>query len=254
MKFSGKIILVTGASSGIGRSVALQLGRQGNRLVVTARRQALLDSLAQEITDSGGECLSLSADALNAQDMKNVVDKAVEHFGGIDAALLNIGDGPSFNMADVSAEAVSQNMRINYDTLVNGLIPLIAQMKKQNHGLIAHTNSLAGFLGLPQQGPYSAAKAAGRMLMDTCRIELAPWNIKCVSVYPGFVATERVSQDGIPAPMEISEDVAAGHIIYAMEKEKMDYLFPFPMRWLIRLGRILPKSVVGFLTSKMMNE
>ena len=254
MILRNKTILIVGASSGIGRAVALQLGKQGNQVIVTARRRSLLDTLASEITEAGGVCLALAADALHVEQMQEVVEKTVERFGDIHAALLNVGDGPSFDMADVTAAAVTQNMRINYDTLVNSMLPLVEQMKKQKHGLIAHTNSLAGFIGLPQQGPYSAAKAAGRTLMDTCRIELAPWHIKFVSVYPGFVATERVSQDGIPAPMEISEDAAARHILYAMEKEKRDYLFPFPMRWLIRLARILPKPVVGFLTSKMMTD
>ena len=95
-------------------------------------------------------------------------------------------------------------------------------MKSQGHGLIAHTNSLAGFLGLPMQGPYSAAKAAGRILMDTCRIELKPFGIKFVSIYPGFVATDRIAGNGIPSPFVITEIDAAKHIIRALEKEKED--------------------------------
>jgi NADP-dependent 3-hydroxy acid dehydrogenase YdfG len=253
VKLQQKTILVTGASSGIGRAVAVLLGQQANRLIVTARRKELLDSLAQEITDAGGQCLAIEADALNAEEAAAVVRQAVAKFGTIDAALLNIGDGPPFNMAEEEAVAVTDNMRLNYDTLVHYLTPLIAQMKTQNHGLIAHTNSLAGFLGLPQQGPYSAAKAACRILMDTCRVELANHNIRFVSVYPGFVATDRVAADGIPAPLEISEQAAAKHIIYAMEKEKRDYLFPPSMRWLIRLARVLPKPIVGFFTSRMMD-
>jgi short-subunit dehydrogenase len=123
-------------------------------------------------------------------------------------------------------------------------------MKQQGHGLIAHTNSLAGFLGLPMQGPYSAAKAAGRILMDSCRIELKPFGLKFVSIYPGFVATERVQSDGIPSPFEISEVDAAKHVVRALEKEKADYLFPFMTASLIRLARILPKS----LTSKLLEK
>lgn len=254
MKLENKTVLITGASSGIGRSVAEQLAAKGNRVVVTARRQALLDALAEQINSAGGECLAIASDALNEADAQRVVDETVAAFGQIDAALMNIGDGPSFNMAEETPAAIKGNMALNYDTMVNYLVPLIQQMKKQQHGLIAHTNSLAGFLGLPQQGPYSAAKAAGRILMDTCRVELAPYNIKFTSVYPGFVATERVAEDGIPAPMEISEARAAQYIIYAMEKEKMDYLFPAVMRWLIRLARILPKPVVNALTKRMMAD
>ncbi|MDD9891919.1 MAG: SDR family NAD(P)-dependent oxidoreductase [Gammaproteobacteria bacterium] len=254
MKLENKTVLITGASSGIGRSVAEQLAAKGNRVVVTARRQALLDALAEQINSAGGECLAIASDALNEGDAQRVVDETVAAFGQIDAALMNIGDGPSFNMAEETPAAIKGNMALNYDTMVNYLVPLIQQMKKQQHGLITHTNSLAGFLGLPQQGPYSAAKAAGRILMDTCRVELAPYNIKFTSVYPGFVATERVAEDGIPAPMEISEARAAQYIIYAMEKEKMDYLFPAVMRWLIHLARILPKPVVNALTKRMMAD
>jgi short-subunit dehydrogenase len=134
--------------------------------------------------------------------------------------------------------------------MVNFLVPLIAHMKANKVGLIAHTNSLAGFLGLPMQGPYSAAKAACRFLMDACRIELKPFGIKLVSAYPGFVASERVAEDGIPAPFEISEQAAAGHIIKAMTKERADYLFPLVTGCLIQLALILPKSITGFLLSK----
>lgn len=253
MKFTQKTVFIAGASSGIGRAVALQLASKGNnQLVVIARRQALLESLAGEIEAQGSQCLPIACDALDESAAANAVAQAVATFGGIDAALLNIGDGPALDMANIDPATVKGNMALNYDTLVNFLLPIIEQMKQQQHGLIAHTNSLAGFLSLPQQGPYSAAKSAGRLLIDTCRIELQPHNIKFTSVYPGFVATERVADDGIPAPMEISETQAAAYIIKGMEKEKRDYLFPFSTAMLIRLARVLPKPVVGKLTQKLM--
>lgn len=255
MRFTDKTVLIAGASTGIGRAVALQLAAKGhNRLVVTARRQHLLGELANEVEALGSECLALASDALDAGQAATVVKQAVEHFGGIDVALLNIGDGPALNMAAIDVETVRANTALNYDTLVNYLLPVLEQMKLQQHGLVAHTNSLAGFLGLPQQGPYSAAKAAGRLLMDTCRIELQPYHIKFTSLYPGFVATERVADDGIPAPMEISAEKAAAYMIRGMEKERRDYLFPLSTAMLIRLARVLPKPVVGHLTKRMMTD
>jgi len=250
MKLNDKTILITGASSGIGRSVAEQLGALGNNLVITARREEALNDVAASIKNNGGHCLAIATDALDEQGAVIVVKAAVEHFGGIDVALFNIGDGPSFNMATTTAAEVKQNMQVNYDSMVNYLVPVIQQMKSQRHGVIAHTNSLAGFLGLPMQGPYSAAKAAGRILLDSCRIELETFNIKVVSLYPGFVATERVADDGIPAPFEISEKKAAQHMIRGIESEKSDYLFPQSLKLLIRLARVLPKPLLGSILKR----
>ncbi len=254
MKLSDKTILITGASSGIGRSVAEQLGAQGNNLIITARREGALNDVAKTINDNGGRCLAIATDALDEKGAVVVVKAAVERFGGIDVALFNIGDGPSFNMATTTAAEVKRNMQVNYDSMVNYLVPVIQQMKYQRHGIIAHTNSLAGFLGLPMQGPYSAAKAAGRILLDSCRIELDAFNIKVVSLYPGFVATERVADDGIPAPFEISEEKAAKHMIKGIASEKSDYLFPLSLNMLIRLARVLPKSLLGNILKRSIPE
>ena len=254
MKLNDKRILIVGASSGIGRAVALKLAQRNNRLILSARRESELTELAKEVEAAGSQALVIASDALDANASNEVVSKAVSEFGAIDVALLNVGDGPSFNMAKVSSDEIRRNMDLNYSTLVNFLTPLIAHMKERKQGLIAHTNSLAGFLGLPMQGPYSAAKAAGRILMDTCRLELKKDNIHFVSLYPGFVATERVADDGIPAPMEISEQQAADHMIRGMESGKSDYLFPATTKWLIRLALVLPKKVTGWLLLKATPE
>lgn len=250
MKLIKKTVLITGASSGIGRQVAEQLSLRENNIVIIARRQALLDEVKRNVEGNGSRCLAIASDALDEASAEQAIAAAIRHFGPIDVALFNIGDGPSFNMATASAAAIKQNMQINYDSMVNFLVPVIQHMKQEEAGIIAHTNSLAGFLGLPMQGPYSAAKAAGRILLDSCRIELATYNIRVVSLYPGFVATERVADDGIPAPFEISEGKAARHMIKGIEKETSDYLFPMSLKSLITLARILPKSLVGRILSK----
>ena len=250
MALSNKTILIVGGSSGIGRAVALKLAVNNNRLIISARRQAELESLKLEITKLGSDCLIICCDALSESQSKQAIEKSIDAFGIIDVALLNVGDGPSFNMSKSTVAEITHNMDLNYTTMVNFLVPLIAHMKVNKSGLIAHTNSLAGFIGLPMQGPYSAAKAACRILIDTCHIELKPFGIKFVSAYPGFVATERVADDGIPAPFEISEDIAANYIVKAIEKEKSDYLFPFVTGALIRLARVLPKPILGWVLGK----
>ena len=238
-----KTILIAGASSGMGRQVALLLSHHNNRIIITARSKAELEHLSHEITDNGSQALVVVCDALLPKEAENCIQQSINQFSSIDIALLNIGDGPAFNMSNTTVAAIQQNTQ-----------PLIAHMKQQGFGLIAHTNSLAGFLGLPMQGPYSAAKAAGRVLMDICRIELKPFGLKFVSVYPGFVATDRVQQDGIPSPFEISEAAAAKHIIYAIEKEKSDYAFPFMTASLVKLARVLPKALTARILVKLIPQ
>lgn len=253
--FKDKVVLIVGASSGMGRVVALKLAAAGAKVVVTARRKELLDTLAAEINSRNDNCLAIAADALDMDAAKKVVKTTIGKFGRIDIALLNAGGAPAIDMRTMDAAGVTQYMRTNYDVIVNYLFPVLEQMKLQRGGLIAHTNSLAGFIGVPLQGPYSAAKGATRLLIDTCRIEFAEYGIKFTNVYPGFVATEVTKNDGMPAPFEISEDKAADEIIWAMEKEKLDYLFPFVMRWQIYLARFLPKALLYYvLRSEFVSE
>ena len=250
MNFKNKIILIVGASSGMGRVVALKLAAAGAKLVVTARRKDKLENLAADIKAKGGDCLAVAADALDERAAEAVVKSTVEHFGKIDVVLLNAGGAPAIDMRQMNAADVRHYMQTNYDVVVNYLFPVLDQMRIQKSGLVAHTNSLAGFIGVPLQGPYSAAKGAVRLLMDTCRLEFAEYGIKFTSIYPGFVATEITKNDGMPAPMEISEEKAADYILYALRKEKSDYLFPPVMKWLIRLALVLPKPILNLILKR----
>jgi NADP-dependent 3-hydroxy acid dehydrogenase YdfG len=247
MNFEHKVVLIAGASSGMGRALALRLANEGAHLIVTARRKERLASLASEITQRGGQCLALAADAQDPDAAAHVVAAGIAHFGRIDLAVLNAGGAPALDMRQMTASDVTAYMRSNYDTVVNYLFPILAQMVKQQGGVLAHTNSLAGFLGVPLQGPYSAAKGALRLLFDTCRLEFAPFGIRFISIYPGFVATEATASDGMPAPLEISEAQAVDHILFALRKQRSDYLFPWSLRWLVRLAGVLPKSWTNWI-------
>lgn len=238
--FSGKSVLIVGGSSGIGRVVALRMADSGARLAVTARRVDKLLRLRDEIVGRGGVCLALPADAQEESAAAVVVEKAATELGRIDLVLLNAGGAPALDMRKMSAAEVKACMRANYDVVVNYLFPVLDQMRRQGGGIVAHTNSLAGLIGVPLQGPYCAAKGAAKLLLDTCRIEFAEFGIRFVTVYPGFVATDATADDGMPAPMEISEDDAADRIMNAIARERSDSLFPFPMSALVRLGRVLP--------------
>ena len=242
-------ILLAGASAGMARQLALLLAQRPNRFILFARRQHELQELADQLRAQQCEVLTVCGDACREEDTNNAVSLAMAQFGRIDLALLNVGAGPELRMAETSVADIRQCMELNYLSLANFLPPLITAMCSQQadkrglRGTIAHTNSLAGFIGLPMQGPYSAAKAAGRLLMDSCRVELEPEGLKFISLYPGFVQTARVNQYDMPAPFAISEVKGAELMLKGLLSGRDDYLFPGPFSWLIRLARVLPKCV-----------
>jgi len=255
MDLEQKVILITGASSGIGKATALALSHGHNRIIITARRKELLSDVAQIIEKNGCEALAINGDALDEAQAAGIVQQAVQRFGRIDIALLNIGAGPSLSIATAAPDDIRQNMRVNYDTMINFFCPLVQQMKTQDSGgIIANTNSLAGFLGLPMQGQYSAAKAACRIFLDTARIELKQFNIRILTICPGFVVTERNKQPGIPASFTMSLDEAAGYMLKALKSESREYLFPTRLKMAIMLPRILPRFVTERILARFLHS
>jgi len=255
MDLKDKVILISGASSGIGKAVALALSHGHNRIVITARRKELLSYVADAIQKNGSEALAIAGDALDEAQAAGIVEQAVKRFGRIDIALLNIGAGPSLSIATASPDDIKRNMRVNYDTMINFFCPLVQQMKIQDAGgIIANTNSLAGFLGLPMQGQYSASKAACRIFLDTARIELKQFNIRVLTICPGFVVTERNKQPGVPASLTMSMDEAAKHILKALKSESKEYLFPARLKLAIMLPGFLPRFATEKILSRFLHS
>lgn len=248
MKLQNKTILITGASSGIGREVALNLSHGQNRIIITARRAALLNDLKVEIEKNGSECLAIPADSTDETEVSALMTELLDKYGRLDVALLNAGGGNADSMADMDTQTLKGVISMNIDTVTNYLTPLIQHMKENDSGTIAYTSSPAGFYGLPLSGPYSAAKSAGRVLFQACRIDLAKTNIKFLSIYPGFTYTGTFTEEdrvraGIPKFMVIQKERAASEIVYALEKGKNNHFFPKRLQFVHSMGRIVPEGL-----------
>ncbi len=249
MRLEGKTILITGASSGLGRTMALALSTGNNRLIVSARREGLLRELAEEVEAKGSRCIVCPADAIDTAACAAVVDQGIAAFGPIDVAILNAGGGVATDMSEARAEDVLHFMRLNYDTVVNFLCPLIAHMKGRE-SVIVYTSSPAGCFGLPKSGPYGAAKAAGRLLLDSCRIELRGSKIRFLTLYPGFTYTDALDPKEVPLKaLIITKERAAREMLRAIAKGRQGHMFPKRIRYPIALGRLLPTRLRNWLLS-----
>ena len=255
MDYYGKVILITGASSGIGAALALALAKHNNRIIITARRDNLLKGIAQKIKDAGSEALYFTGDATNEAHGEKVVAEIIKKYGTIDMAILNVGIGPPSNTLSTSAKKIKFCLEANYYSFINFFCPIITQMKQQNQPcMIAHMNSQATWFGIPMQGDYTAAKAAVRLFIDTARMELKHFGFKHIAlqtIHPGFVDTEAVREDGIPTPNEISEEKAAQYVLEGLKKEMRENIFPPGTKWATKLGKILPH---GLLTRILLSQ
>jgi len=249
MKIDNQVILITGASSGIGQATALELSKYGNKLVLVARRESLLAETTEQVRKNGSECIFFAGDACDKNFVETVVAETVKNFGQIDIAQLGVGIGPPSNTLMADAATIMKCMDTNYRTFINFWVPVIRQMKAQkSECMISNVNSLASYFGIPMQGDYVAAKGAIRLFIETARMELQHFGIKHIrlqTIHPGFVDTLACKDDGIPENNLISEEECAKYIINGYIKNKKENLFPTATALPVRLAkRILPMWLV----------
>ena len=248
MKTKHQVILIAGASSGIGHATALELSKRHNKLIVVARREDKLKELAAEIEANGSECIYFAGDACDKEFCEMVVSETIKKYGRIDIAQLGIGIGPPSNTLTTDVDTIMKCMDFNYRTFINFWVPLIRAMKEQkSECMIANINSIASFFGVPMQGDYTAAKGAIRLFIETARMEMVHFGVKNVrlqTIHPGFVDTLACKDDGIPENNLISEEEAAKYIVNGYVKNLETNMFPPATAIPARAAKYLPTKLV----------
>lgn len=188
MALKDKVVVIMGASSGIGEATANLLAKSGAKLTIAARRMNRLEKIVQN--NSEAEILPVAADVAKAEEVQNVIDKTVEKYGRVDVLFNNAGIMPVNNLAAIARDEWQNIMDINVKGVLNGIASVLPVMKKQKSGHIITTSSVLGYEVLPGYAAYSGSKYAVRAIMEGLRQEERTSNIKTTVIAPGTVQTE----------------------------------------------------------------
>ncbi|SRR5258706_4161925 len=200
----GKVVVITGASSGLGEATARFLSAQGACVTLGARRVDRLQSLAKELTDSGGKAIAIATDVTHYDQVKQLVDAAVQTYGRIDVMLNNAGLMPHSPLERLKIEDWNRTIDVNIKGVLYGIAAALPYMKEQKSGHFINVSSVAGHKVRPPGTVYAATKHAVRALSEGLRQEVKPYNIRTTVISPGTVATE--------LPNSITEPDIAEHV------------------------------------------
>ena len=248
---SGKVVIVTGASSGIGRETALAFARKGYRVTLAARRTDRLEELVQLCRQAGGEAMALATDVAHRDQVEHMVAATVEKFGRLDVLVNNAGQGLFSELMDITEDELRHLFDVNFFGLWYGMMAALPVMLQQGSGHIFNVSSVIGKRGTPLQAAYCATKFAVSGLTEVARVELRPRNIHCTLVCPALTETEffdhgtmvarktrtsfRHFQKPMP-PAKVAHAIAA-----AAGRDKTELVFSLGARMLVRINAMFPR-------------
>lgn len=185
-----KVIVITGASSGMGEAAARHLADQGARIVLAARRSDRIDALAKDISAKGGKAIAVATDVTRADDVQKLVDTAISMWGRIDVLINNAGVMPLSSLDQAKVSEWDMMIDVNLRGVLHGIAAALPIMKVQQSGHIINTASVAGHLVFPTSAVYSATKFAVRAVTEGLRKEASAYNVRATIISPGAVSTE----------------------------------------------------------------
>lgn len=247
MELRDKIFLITGASSGIGYALAVELAKEQCRLALVARRIELLEDLKKKLQITNDRLLFLRCDVTKKDEVKSAYELIKHKFGRIDVAILNAGVGYHVTPKNYNSEYAEDTFSVNFFGIVYWIEQLLPDFLSRKEGTVVGVSSLADNRGYSGSGFYCASKAAVTNYLEGLRVELKPHEIKVITVKPGFVKTPMTAQNKFKMPMLMAPEKAARIIVDGIKKEKRIIQFPAPMVWLTRIVGLLPGRIYEWL-------
>lgn len=231
------VVLITGASSGIGEAVARELVRRGAKVVLCARRTELLEKIVADLRTAGGSAIAVACDVTKDGDPETAVARAVSEFGRLDTVLANAGFAIAGRLETLTLDDYRRQLETNLFGTIRTLKAALLELKKSK-GRIGVVGSVNGFIGTPATSAYCISKFAVRGLCDSIRPEMKQHGVSVTHVAPGFVASQirakdnrevvhHHAKDPVPAWLVASAESAASEIVSALSRRKREQVVTF---------------------------
>ena len=246
-----KIIWITGASSGIGKALAIKFAEKGWTVAASARRENLLEDLNK----FNPNIYSFPLNVTEIENCKLIANKIIEKFGGIDICVFGTGMHDPKSEKRFNLNKIREIMEVNYFGTMNSINSIYEYFSEKKNGQISIISSVAGYRGLPAAGAYCASKAALTSYAESLNFDMQMKDVKVSLISPGFIKTPMTDQNDFPMPMIKSPEFAANEIFKGLtEKKSFEIHFPKAFTYFLKFLQIIPSSIYFKLVSKGMKK
>ncbi|MCZ4288543.1 SDR family NAD(P)-dependent oxidoreductase [Hoeflea alexandrii] len=231
---------VTGASSGIGKALALELAGEGFTVYATARSKEALDELAGQSTALRGRIIATPGDVTDTEAMAAIVERIGADGNGLALAVFNAGVYLPVHGETLKVEDFDKTFAVNLSGVVNGLVPAIERMKARGRGQIAIVSSVTGYGGMPTSAAYGATKAALINMAESLKFDLDKFGVRIQVVNPGFVDTPATADNAFEMPALVQPETAAKRIARGLKSGSFEITFPRRFTYVLKALQFLP--------------
>ena len=248
--WTDKTVMITGASSGIGKGLALAIAARGARLGLVARRQNLLDEIVNPLRLRGEKAYAVTADVRDADAMEAAADRVRAQLGPIDILIANAGIGTSSHISQLDPVHVANVISINVLGAANSVAAVVPKMVERGKGQLVAISSLAAYRGLAKSAAYCASKAAMSAYFESVRIDLRGTGVDVTIIHPGFIKTALTAGREAKMPYLMELDDAIPKIMSAIEKRKKSVAFPWQLATVVRAGMLMPAFMYDWIAER----
>ena len=243
-----KVVWITGASSGIGKSLALKFAKEGWNVAISARRENLLN----EISESNENIKPFPLDVTNKVKCKEVFSKIKDQFGNIDICFFSTGTWSPKKERDIDVEQIENVFKVNFFGTLNCIKAIEEYFKNKKDGTITIVSSIAGYRGLPNTTGYGPSKSALISLAESLYFDFERYNVRVCLVSPGFIKTPMTDKNEFKMPFLKTSEFAADKIYEGLvNKNNFEIHFPKELTLTLKLFKILPSKIYFYLVKKM---